>query len=406
MKRAGAVLLTVAAAGSLTGCITFLTQINVRGDGSGTMVQTITMNLGQIKESVEGAAKQLGATITEPKEDTKNKPAAEPEDQPMEEDLKGKAVDMGQGVTFVSAEKIDTKTASGVRVTYVFKDINQLSVNPKPEAAIGTAGAGASSPDALKFRFKRLPNGNADLTVVLPGPKPEAPKEQTVTPPAASEVEPDMDMSMLVMQMFKGLDMGQGVTFVSAEKIDTKTAAGVRVIYAFKDINLLAVNPKPAAAMGTAGAGASSQDALKFRFNRLPNDNAVLTVVLPEPKAEAPKEQTATPPPAAEPAEPDMDMSMMIMQMFKGLHMGVAVNVEGKVVKTNSPYVEGSKVTLMDIDFDPLLSDAKGFKSLNEKMETAMGDDRKMMEILKGIKGLMITTDPEVSIEFTPDEKP
>ena len=293
MKRTCAVLLTVVAI-SLTGCITFLTQINVRGDGSGTMVQTITMNPEQIKESMEGVAKQMGATTSEPKEDTKNKPATEPAEGPLkEDDLRGKAVDMGQGVTFVSAEKIDTKTAAGVRVTY-----------------------------------------------------------------------------------------------------------------AFKDINLLAVNPKPAAAMGTAAAGASSQDALKFRFNRLPNDNAVLTVVLPEPKAEAPKEQTATPPPAAEPAEPDMDMSMMIVQMFKGLHMGVAVNVEGKVVKTNSPYVEGSKVTLMDIDFDPLLSDAKGFKSLNEKMETAMGDDRKMMEILKGIKGLMITTDPEVSIEFTPDEKP
>lgn len=41
-----------------------------------------------------------------------------------------------------------------------------------------------------------------------------------------------------------------------------------------------------------------------------------------------------------------------------------------------------------------------------EKMDTAMGDDRKMMKALKGIKGLKITTDPEVSIEFTPDKKP
>jgi hypothetical protein len=94
-------------------------------------------------------------------------------------------------------------------------------------------------------------------------------------------------------------------------------------------------------------------------------------------------------------------MSMLVMQMFKGLHLGLAVNVEGKVVKTNSPYVEGSKVTLMDIDFDPLLSDEKGFKALSGKMDAAMGDDRKMMEALKGIKGLKITTDPEVSIEFT-----
>ena len=289
-------MLSMVAAASLTGCITFLTEINVRGDGSGTMVQTITMNMGQIKESMEGVAKQMGAKTTESKEDTNNKPAKEPEvGQLKEDDLKGKAVDLGTGVTFVSAENIDTKTASGIRVTY-----------------------------------------------------------------------------------------------------------------AFKDINLLAVNPKPAAAMGTEGAGASSQDALKFRFNRMQNGNAVLTVVLPEPKPkpEAPKEQTPTPPPAPSPAEPDQDMSMMVMQMFKGLHMGIAINVEGKVVKTNSQYVEGSKVTLMDIDFDPLLSDEKGLKALSEKMETAKGDDRKMMESLKGIKGLKITTDPEVSIEFTPDKKP
>ena len=286
-------MLSVVVAASLAGCITFLTEINVGGDGSGTMVQTITMNTGQIKESMEGIVKQMGAKTTESKEDTKNKPAAEPEvGQLKEDDLKGKAVDLGTGVTFVSAEKIDTKTAAGIRVTY-----------------------------------------------------------------------------------------------------------------AFKDINLLAVNPKPAAAMGTEGAGASAKDALKFLFSRTQNGNSVLTVILPEAKPEAPKEQTATPPPATSPGEPDLNMSMLMMQMFKGLHMGMTVNVEGKVVKTNSPYVEGSKVTLIDIDFDPLLSNEKGLRVLSEKMETARGDDRKMMESLKGIKGLKIPTDHEVSIEFTPDKK-
>lgn len=294
MKRTFFVLMLAVTAASLTGCITFLTEINVRGDGSGTMVQMITMNPEQIKESVEGVAKQMGANMTESKEPVKDKPATEPAEGPLKKsELKDKAVDLGTGVTFVSAEKIDTKTAAGVRVTYAFKDINQLAVNPKPAAAIGTEGAGASAQDALKFQFSRMQNGNA-----------------------------------------------------------------------------------------------------------------VLTVVMPEPKTGAPKEQTATPPPAAPAVEPDQDMSMMIMQMFKGLHMGMAINVEGKVVKTNSPYVEGSKVTLMDIDFDPLLSHEKSFKALSGKMDTAMGDDRKMMEALKGIKGLKITTDREVSIEFTPDKKP
>ena len=294
--------MSIVAAAALTGCITFLTQINVRGDGSGTMVQTITMNPGQIKESVEGVAKQMGATTTEPKEGAKDKPAAEPVEEPLKEDLTGKAMDLGPGVTFVTAEKIETKTASGVRVTYAFKDINQLAVNPKPGAAMGTEGAGASSKDALKFRLDRLPNGNAVLKIVMSQNTPEAPKEQKATPP------------------------------------------------------------------------------------------------------EIPKEETATPP-AASPEGVDMDTSMMVMQMFKGLHMGMAVTVEGKLVKTNSPYVEGSKVTLMDIDFDQLLSDEKAFKAFSGKMDMT-GDDRKMMEALKGVKGVKITTDPEVSIEFTPDKKP
>lgn len=286
-------MLIAAVSISLTGCITFLTQINVKGDGSGTMVQTMTMNPEQIKESMEGIAKQMGAATTESKEDTKNKPSKASGKGPFKEsDLKDKVADLGPGVTFVSAEEIDTKTAAGVRVTYAFKDINQLAINPKPAAAMGTTGAGASSEDALKFRFTRMPTGNAVLTVVLPPPKPDAAKEQPATPQAA-----------------------------------------------------------------------------------------------------------------VSPGEPAQNMSMM-MQMFKGLHMGMAITVEGKVVKTNSPYVEGSKVTLMDIDFDPLLSDEKGFKALSEKMEKAMGDDRKTMEVLKGIKGLKITTEREISIEFTPDKKP
>jgi hypothetical protein len=287
------ICLAVAASAALTGCITFLTEIKLRGDGSGTMVQTMTMNPQQMKEMMEGMAKEMGATISESKTDStaesqKDSPKASEAGPFNEADLKGKAADMGKGVTFVSAEKIDTKTAAGVRVTYAFKDINQLAMNPKPAAAFGTAGAGASAKDALKFRFKRLPNGNVVVTIVLPPPEPKAQKQQSAVPPGSPEA--------------------------SAEQL------------------------------------------------------------------------------------------AMVKQMFKGLHMGIAVDVAGRIVRTNSPYVEGSKITLMDIDFDPLLSDEQGFKKLNERMEAAQGDDLKTMEALKGIKGLKITTAPEISIEFTPQQ--
>jgi hypothetical protein len=288
MKNTGAFLLIIVAAAALTGCITFLTEIKVRGDGSGTMVQTITMNPEQIKESMEGIAKQMGAAAESKTKDLgNNSPKASGEGPFKESDLKGKAADMGPGVTFVSAETIDTKMAAGVRVTYAFKDINQLAVNPKPAAAMGTVAAGASAQEALKFRFNRLPNGNAVLRILFAQAKPET-KEPAVTP---------------------------------------------------------------------------------------------LTPASPQESAQ----QTA-----------------LIKQLFKGLHMGLSVDVEGKILKTSSPYVEGSKVTLMDIDFDPLFSDEEGFRALSAKLEKAMGDDRKTMEALKGVKGIRIITDPEVSIEFAP----
>jgi hypothetical protein len=126
-KKIIAFFLVVAVPISLTGCITFLTDIKVRGDGSGTMVQTITLNPEQIKEAMQGIAKQMGAEMTESKETSKNdSPKPAKNELFKEEDLKNKALDMGRGVTFVSAEKIDTKKAAGVRVTYAFKDINQL----------------------------------------------------------------------------------------------------------------------------------------------------------------------------------------------------------------------------------------------------------------------------------------
>jgi hypothetical protein len=131
----------------------------------------------------------------------------------------------------------------------------------------------------------------------------------------------------------------------------------------------------------------------------MPDGNAVLTILFSQSRPAANEHPAAPPSPSP---EESAQQAAIIKQMFKGFRMGLAIDVEGKIVKTNSPYVDGSKVTLIDIDFDPLLSDEKVFKTVSAKLEKTMGDDRKTMEVLKGVKGFKIVTDPEVSIEFTP----
>ena len=47
----------------------------------------------------------------------------------------------------------------------------------------------------------------------------------------------------------------------------------------------------------------------------------------------------------------------MLKQMFGGAHVTIAVEPAGTLVRTTSPFVDGSRVTLLDIDLDRLLED-------------------------------------------------
>ena len=46
----------------------------------------------------------------------------------------------------------------------------------------------------------------------------------------------------------------------------------------------------------------------------------------------------------------------MMKKLFDGLKVAIDVDVLGTIVKTNSPYVQGSKVTLLEMDFSQLLA--------------------------------------------------
>ena len=262
----------------LSGCITFLTEIHVSGDGSGTLVQTISMNPAAFKGAMQEVAKGMGGS-GEVHETTEEKP--QKEKGPFSTaDLAARAKELGDGVEFVSADPIQTPTAQGVRVTYRFRDINTLYLNPKPSAAMGAEGAGRSSAHAVRFRFERA-GGRSVLTAVLP---------------------PDA------------------------------------------------------------------------------------------------KEKAAAPPPAA----PEMDDQQLAMMktMFKGMHVGLSIDVDGRITSTDATYHDGSRVTLMDLDMDPLLEKPETLKAMNERLASAMGDDAKTAAALSEFPGVKIESRPLVRVEF------
>ena len=91
-------------------------------------------------------------------------------------------------------------------------------------------------------------------------------------------------------------------------------------------------------------------------------------------------------------------MMGMIKTMFKGFKINIGLEVLGSIVKTNAEYVDGPRITLLEMDMESLLADEAKLKALQGKL----GPDVSLSEVkpyLKDIKGIKIDG-PSISVEF------
>lgn len=190
--------------------------------------------------------------------------------------------------------------------------------------------------------------------------------------------------------------LGSGVTFVSSRPIKTPEGEGRAGVYAFTDINHVHISQRPAAPGGVSmRAGGLNTDQLEevtLNLTRTPAGTSLLNITFPE--------SSATPPPAGSPpadAGLPPDQLAMFTQVLAGLKLAIAVQPNGQLVRTSSPYVDGQKVVLLDLDFNQLQNDPTLLGRLQGVKSIA---DAKVA--LQGVPGVKATLEREVTIEFTP----
>jgi hypothetical protein len=196
------------------------------------------------------------------------------------------------------------------------------------------------------------------------------------TPPAEKKAKKDAKLKEQAVKM--------GVTFVS----DVKSPDGTeKITWTFTDANKVKLD-KVATTGDMGDTKGGSEDWIAFRFAKTPA-GALLTVVSPKPVPPSPgpkKEQ--------KPEEKTAQRAQM-KALLAGLKMSMSVEVNGTIVKTDSPYVAGNVVTLMSLDFDQM--DENGLDKLQ-----AMDDPSKMdTKALAGVKGVKFNLG-DVAIEFKP----
>ena len=190
---------------------------------------------------------------------------------------------------------------------------------------------------------------------------------------------------------------GTGMRFVSSTPLTEGGLEGARVVYACDDINQVSLDPDPGVAGASdskQAAGAKSSSPVKFALAR--DDNrALLTVNFEGADAqEVPVPANAN----SAPRKINPAMVAMLKNMLEGFKVVIDLEVDGTIVKTTADYVNGSRITLVELVLTGILEDETTLQELLSKFGPGTSLST-LRPSLKGIKGVKINH-PIVTVEY------
>jgi hypothetical protein len=211
-----------------------------------------------------------------------------------------------------------------------------------------------------------------------------AEQEKGAAAPAPQSIFGEAEAKKMADQM--------GVKFLSGEPIKTAELEGYRAHYGFDDVTKLKVKMNQNTTAGLTESKSTAEPPFSFQFEKR-GASSLLTINMPEqkPGASTPLNQLGIGGGGSQNAAQNEQALAMMKTMMKGLYVDVTLAVDGKVIKTNAPYVNGSRVTLVQMDFDKLLATEGALQKLQQA-----NDPR----TLKDVPGLKVVADPKLMIEF------
>ncbi len=183
-----------------------------------------------------------------------------------------------------------------------------------------------------------------------------------------------------------------GVTFVSGEPFAANGMEGYRARFSFDDITKVKMSMDQSAAQLTSPDAKPKEPPFSFAFDKKAA-SSVLTINLSDQAKGGAKMFPGIPGTGVggkeDKAQAAQALAMMKM-MMAGLFVDISLNMNGKILNSSTPH-EGSRVTLMQIDFDKLLADPAALDKLQGASD---------LKALANIPGLKVPNAQKVTIEF------
>jgi hypothetical protein len=96
---------------------------------------------------------------------------------------------------------------------------------------------------------------------------------------------------------------------------------------------------------------------------------------------------------------PEQEEMMMgvFKETFRDMKIDVAVEVNGKIVKTDAEHVDGSRIVLMELDFSKIVENEEALRTLamseNESIENTKA-------VMAKVPGIRVELKDEVEVQF------
>ncbi|MFB3055739.1 MAG: hypothetical protein ACE1ZQ_01085, partial [Ignavibacteriaceae bacterium] len=129
-----------------------------------------------------------------------------------------------------------------------------------------------------------------------------------------------------------------------------------------------------------------------FSFNFVPGDIAELIIDRPDLSSKNQDEEISV-----ETDSENQELDDNLIKMMDGMTMTISLEFNGEIVETNASFVDGSKVTMLDIDFSEILKNKESLELFKKNPPDNLDE---MKAIVENIPGMKVEFQKPVIVKF------
>ena len=188
---------------------------------------------------------------------------------------------------------------------------------------------------------------------------------------------------------------GENVEYVSHNKIDNENWEGYQATYYFDDITNIKISPDPDSKVDMGEEAAENVQEEEYYFFKFVKGNTP-QLIIDRPTIEL-NDETDENNDSDESEQSEDEAGEEFVKMMEGMKIDIAIEVEGEIINTNATYVQGSRVTLFQMDFSEMMKNKEGFEEFKKNEPKNIDEMKKYLEKLPGIK---LEVEKPVTINF------